>query len=173
MCERWESSCTQSIELVLEEHDLLLLGLDNIHQLTLVGDLLASGFGVLLGVVSSGLASLVRRFELNDLLALVDVQSEVTGLSIELFILGLLLSDLALKLLLCFINGLDSLCGILVKLLDLSLKSLFILLILLLVLSLDDLLRLLCYTIQLHILGTLLKVDDLELQPLVLVLNSL
>ena len=36
--ERWESPCSQLVELVLQEHNFFLLLLDHVHQPTLVSD---------------------------------------------------------------------------------------------------------------------------------------
>jgi len=78
-----------------------------------------------------------------------------------------------LKLLLGLIDGLNPLLSVLFKLLDLVLKSLLVLLILLLMLTLDDFLGLLGNTIKLDVLGSLLKIGDLQVESLFDVFNSL
>ena len=46
MCERRERACSKPIQLVLKEHDLLLLLLDYVQQFALVGNLCNLGLGV-------------------------------------------------------------------------------------------------------------------------------
>jgi len=165
--ERGERAGSESVELVLEEHDFLFLLLDDVEELALVGDLLDSlggiGSAVLVGV----------GLEAHDLLPLVHVLLELACLVIELLVLEVLLSDLTLQLRLRHIERLDSLGCVGFELLDLALEPLLVFLVPLLVLTLDDLLRGLGHTVQLHILGALDEVADLQPQALVLVLDPL
>lgn len=167
MSERRESPSTESVELVLEEHDLLFLLLDDVDHLALVGD----GHNALLGVRGSVVAG--SRLEINDLLSLVHLHAQVTSLRLKLGVFTLFVLDLLMKLLLLDAEGLKPVCGVLLELLDLGLKSLLVFLILLLVLALDDLLSLLGDSVQLHIESTLLVIFNLQVQSLDLVLDLL
>lgn len=155
MSERGECSGTKSIELVLEEHNLFLLLADNVDHLAHLGcihELLARiGRGV---IVDS-------RLQVYNLLSLVNFHAKLTSLTLQLVILLLLVLDLLKKLLLLRREGLKSVSGVLLKLLDLALKTLLVLLILLLVLALNDLLGLLGNTVELHIQSSLLVVLNL------------
>merc|ERR1712060_56185 len=152
--ERGERTGSESVELVLEEHDFLFLLLDDIEELALVSDLLDSlggiGSAVLVGV----------GLEAHDLLPLVHVLLELARLVIELLVLEVLLSDLTLQLRLRHIERLDSLGCVGFELLDLTLEPLLVFLVPLLMLALDDLLRGLGHTVQLPILGALDEVTD-------------
>ena len=167
MGERRESPGPKTIQLVLEEHNFLLLLLDHVNQLALVGDSHDALPGVGGSIVASG------RLEVNDLLALVDLKTQITSLAFELRILALLVLDLLHELLLLRSIGLETILRVLIKLLDLTLEALFVLLILLLILSLDDLLCLLRHPVKLNVKGTLLVVLNLESESLDLVLNLL
>jgi len=153
--ERGESPCTEPVELVLEEHDLLLLLLDHVDHLALVGD----GHDTLLGVRSCIVAC--SRLEVNDLLTLINFHAQITSLALKLRVLTLLVLDLLVKLPRLRGVGLETILRVLVKLLDLALKALLVLLILLLVLTLDNLLGLLRDAVELDVECTLLEVLDL------------
>ena len=92
--ERRERPRTKTIQLVLEEHNFLLLLLDNVDQLTLVSDSHDALPGVRGSIIASG------RLEVNDLLALIDLKTQVTSLALEFRILALLVLDLLHELLL-------------------------------------------------------------------------
>ena len=85
---------TEPIELVFEEHDLLLLLLDDIDHLALVGDGHDTFLGVRGGVVAGG------RLQVNDLLTLINLHPEVTSLRLQFRVLPLLILDLLMELLL-------------------------------------------------------------------------
>jgi len=111
------------------------------------------------------------RLQAHDLLTLVHVVLKGTSLVFQLLALHALFSDVVLELLLGLVDSLDSLLGILLKLLDLILQSLLVLFILLLMLSLDNLLSLLCDTIELDVLGPLFEIFDFQIKSLLDVLN--
>lgn len=143
--ERGERPCTEPVELVLEEHDLLFLLLDHVDHLALVGN----GHDTLFRVRGRVVAG--SRLEVNDLLTLVHFHAQVTSLAFQLRVLALLLLDLLVELLLLRSVSLETVFRVLVELFNLAFKTFFVLLILLLVLALDDFLCLLCDTIKLNI----------------------
>ena len=167
MSERRESSCSESIELVSEDLDLLCLLLRDVEKLPLVCDLLDLLARVGL-VVAHGV-----RLEAHDLHTLLDLLLQLASTSLQLLGLHTLLCDLFLELLLRFVDGLDPLLGVLLDALRLLLEALLVLFVLLLVLALDDLLRLLGHTVELHVLGSLLVVLDLQVEALLLILDLL
>jgi hypothetical protein len=101
--------------------------------------------------------------------ALLHVVLELSGLGLELLILCDLFFDLFLKLALHGLDSLDTLITVGLELGDLSVESLLVVLLLLDVLALNDLLGLLGDSVQLHVLGPLLKVSDLTLETFVFV----
>ena len=162
-----EGTGAQSVELVLEEHDLFLLLLDDVDHLALSSyrhDALARVVG---RVIAGG------RLEIDDLLTLIDLHSEVTSLALQLRVLTVLVLNLLSQLLLLGGECLQAVRVVLLKLFHLALKSLFVFLILLLVLSLDDLLRLLGNSVQLHVKCSLLVILDLQGESFDLVLDLL
>ena len=164
---RREGSCSESIELVSEQLDLLCLLLGDVEELAFVGNLLA-----LLAWISVSVIHGVG-LQAHDLLSLVDVVLELTRLRLELLALHSLFSDFSLELQFGVIDGLDSLLSIFFQLLDLVLKSLFVFFILLLVLSLDDFLGLLGHTIELDVLCPLFEISDLQVESLFLIPDPL
>lgn len=80
MRERRESSRSQPIELILQEHNLFFLLLNNIQQFALISDVL----DLLLRVVFATLV--IVGFETRDLVALLDLTLEVSGFLFELFV---------------------------------------------------------------------------------------
>jgi hypothetical protein len=109
----------------------------------------------------------------DDGLAVIDLLLERARLGFELFVLSLLLPDLALKLQFGLLDRLDPVCSVLFELFNLLLEPLLVFLISFDVLALDNLLRLLCHAVELHILCPFGKVQDLELQSLLLRLDCL
>lgn len=167
MSERRESSCSESIELVSEDLDLLCLLLGDVEKLAFVGDLLDLLAWVSIAVVHG------VGLQAHDLLSLIDVVLELTRLRLELLALHSLFSDFSLELQFGVVDGLDSLLSIFFKLFDLVLKSLLVFFILLLVLSLDDFLSLLCHTIELDVLCSLLEISDFQIKSLFLIPDPL
>lgn len=167
MSKGWESPSSQSVELVLEEHDLFFLLLDHIQQFSLVGDVFALLLGHLLAAgVCVGLKTV-------NLLSLLNIVFEHPSLLLELLVLGDLLADLLLQLGDHVLNSSSSLGAVLTKLGGLGVEALLVVFFLLHVLALDNLLGLLGDTVELNIHSTLGKIDDLELQALVLQMHSL
>lgn len=167
MSERRESSCSESIELVSEDLDLLCLLLGDVEKLAFVGDLLDLLAWVSIAVVHG------VGLQAHDLLSLIDVVLELTRLRLELLALHSLFSDFSLELQFGVVDGLDSLLSIFFKLFDLVLKSLLVFFILLLVLSLDDFLSLLGHTIELDVLCSLLEISDFQIKSLFLIPDPL
>lgn len=167
MSERRESSCSESIELVSEDLDLLCLLLGDVEKLAFVGDLLDLLAWVSISVVHG------VGLQAHDLLSLIDVVLELTRLRLELLALHSLFSDFSLELQFGVVDGLDSLLSIFFKLPDLVLESLLVFFILLLVLSLDDFLSLLGHTIELDVLGSLLEISDFQIESLFLIPDPL
>lgn len=163
---RWECSGSKSVELISEYLDLLCLLLGNIEELALVSNLLD-----LLGRVSIAIVHGIR-FQAHDLLTLVNVMLQLTSRSLQLFAFHLLFFNLFLKLHSGFIDGPDSLLSVFLKLSNLVFEPLLVFLIFLLMLTLNDFLSLFCYSVQLHILGSLLKVLDFQVKSLLYIANS-
>ena len=115
VCERGEGASPQSVQLVLQEHDFLLLLLDDVQQLALVGNLCHLRLRIV-GAVLVGV-----RLESHDLLPVVHIQLKLASLVIQLLVLKVFLSDVSTQLLLCHIEGLDALVSIRLQLLDLAL----------------------------------------------------
>ena len=95
------------------------------------------------------------------MLSLVNIHLQLTSLRFKLLILLLLLFDLAAELQLHSFDGLDAFFAVLLKLSSLNIQTFFVIFFLLNVLALNDFLSLLCDTVKLHILGALLKVNNL------------
>lgn len=145
MGERGESSCAETVKLILEEHNLFLLLLNDIDHAALVSnghDLLAR----IVGRVVTG-----RRLEIDNLLSLAHFVAQVTSLAFQLVILAFLIFDLLSQLVLLGVESLQAIGRILLKLPNLIVKALLVVLVLLLVLALNDLLGLLGYSVELHI----------------------
>ena len=166
MSERWECLSSESIELVSQELDLLCLLLDDVHKLALVSDLLDLLRGVLCTAIIPGL-----RFQTHDLFSLIHILLQLTGLSLQLLIFAQLVLYLLPELLLGLIDCLDPLLHVLVQLPYLVLEPLLILLILLLMLPLYYLLRLFRDSVHLHVLRTLLIVQYLQIELLLLIVH--
>jgi len=164
---RWESPGSEAVELILEEHDLLFLLLDDIQQFALVRDVL----DLLLGVAVSTLRRV--RLETLDLHALLDVVLENARLVLKLLVLHLLLLDLLSEFGLHVLDCFDPLLRVLLKLGGLGVEALLVIFLLLDVLALDDLLSLLGHSVELDVHGTLGEVDNLKLESLILALNLL
>jgi len=164
--EGWECSGSESVELISEYFNLFCLLLGNIKEFALVSNLFD-----LLGWVSVTIVHGIG-LQAHDLLTLVNVILQVTSSSLQLFTLHLLFFDLFLELESGFIDGPDSLLGVFLKLFDLVLEPLLVFLIFLLMLTLNDFLSLLCYSVQLHILGSLFKVLDFQVKSLLHITNS-
>ena len=94
---------------------------------------------------------------------------ELSGLGFKLLIFSDLFLDLFLELALHRLVSLDTLITVGLELGDLSVESLLVVLLFLDVLALNDFLGLLGDSVQLHILGSLLKVSDLTLETFVFV----
>ena len=167
MCKGWECPCSKPIELISEHLNLLSLLLSNIKQFPLMGNLLD-----LLAWVSIPIVHGVR-LERHDLLTLVNIVLQLAGLRLQLLALHPFLTDFSLQLLLGLVDGLDTLVGILLQLFNLVFKTLLVFFVLLLMLSLNDFLSLLGHSVQLHVLGSLLKISDFEIESLFDVSNSL
>ena len=162
----WECSGSESVELISEYFNLFRLLLGNIEEFALVSNLLD-----LLGWVGITIVHGIG-FQAHDLLTLVNVILQVTSSSLQLFALHLLFFNLFLELESGFIDGPDSLLSVFLKLFDLVFKPLLVFLIFLLMLALNDFLSLLCYSVQLHILGSLFKVLDFQVKSLLHITNS-
>ena len=165
--ERGESTGTEAVEFVLEEHDFLLLLLDDVQHTALVGN----GHDLLAWIASGVLVG--RRLQVDNLLTLVDFHAQVTSLALQLSILTLLVFDLLKKFLLLGSVCLQPVGGVLLQLPDLVLEALLVVLILLLVLTLDDLLRLLGDAVELDVKGACGVIFDLQGLSLYDVLNLL
>lgn len=163
--ERRESPGAQTIQLILEEHDLLFLQLDHVNQLALVSNSHDALPGVGGRIIACG------RLEVNDLLALVDFETQVTSLALELRVLTPLVLDLLHELLLLRGIRLQSILRVLIELLDLTLEALLVLFVLLLILALDNLLSLFRHSIELNVESALLVVLNLESQTLDLIFD--
>ena len=160
--EQGESAGTQAVKLVLQEHHLFLLLLDDVEH----ASLLRNRHDLLQRIIS---IVLVRgRLQVYDLLPLVDFHAQISSLALQLRFFTLLVLYLHQQLSLLVRVSLEPIGRILARveisscLPDLVLKSLLISLILLLVLALDDLLSLLGHAVELHIQRALLLVLDLE-----------
>lgn len=162
---RWECSGSKSVELISQYLNLFCLLLGNIEELALVSDLLD-----LLGRVSIAIVHGIG-FQAHDLFTLVNVILQLTSRSLQLFAFHLLFFNLFLKLLSGFIDGPDSLLSVFLKLFNLVFEPLLVFLIFLLMLTLNDFLSLFCYSVQLHILGSLLKVLDFQVKSLLYIAN--
>ena len=149
----WECSGSESVELISEYFNLFRLLLGNIEEFALVSNLFD-----LLGWVGITIVHGIG-FQAHDLLTLVNVILQVTSSSLQLFALHLLFFNLFLELESGFIDGPDSLLSVFLKLFDLML-------------ALNDFLSLLCYSVQLHILGSLFKVLDFQVKSLLHITNS-
>ena len=154
MCKWWESTRPETIQLVFEEHHLFLLLLNNFQQLALLRNLLASLLRV--GVI----ISLIFRSQVNNRLSVINLLLENAGFIFKLFVLLLLVSYLTTKLTLSQIYGLNTLVSVQFKLLKLSLETFLVFFITLGMFSLNDLLGLLCHSVELDILSSLFEVGD-------------
>ena len=104
---------------------------------------------------------------------MVNIQLKLTGLVVQLLVLQILLSDVSAKLLLGYIEGLYTFVSVRLKLLDLTLESLFVFFITFLMFALDDFLCGLCNSVELYILCSLLEVLYLKFHALIDCLNDL
>ena len=111
---RRERTRSESIQLILEEHNLFFLLFDYVQQFTLMGYLSYLCFGIV-GVILVGVG-----LESHDLLSMVHIQLELASLVIQLFVLKILLSNVSTKLRLGHVECLYTLVGIRLKLLDLT-----------------------------------------------------
>jgi len=146
--EAGEGARPQSMQLILEEADLLALLLDNVSELQQLSRLL----DLLVRVVR--IVLVLARFEFKNLLPRVDRLLQLAGFLLKLTVLTVFLLDLVLQLLLRLVDCLDTLRTGLLQLADLVLQPLLVVLVLLDVLALDNLLSLLRDTIQLDIFSS-------------------
>jgi len=165
--ERGECPCAQTIKLILEEHDLLLLLFDYVDHSTLVSD----SHDLLARVVSWVVVGC--RFQIDNLLSLIDLHAQIACLTLKFSVLTLLVLDLLKKLLLLGGKSLQAVSRVLLKLTDLIIKTLLVVLILLLVLALNNLLSLFGDSVELYVKCSLLVVLNLQVQTLHLVFDLL
>ena len=167
MRKRGESPGSKSVQFISKNLDLFSLLFSDVKQLSLMSHFLDSlvrvAFVVRLGV----------RLQVHNLVSLVHIVLQLSGLCLELFRLLTLLLDLTLQFGLGLIDGLDTLGSVFLKLFDLVVKAFLVLFNLLRVLALDDLLSLFSHSVKLHVLGSLFKIFDFKVKSLLLITNLL
>jgi hypothetical protein len=104
---------------------------------------------------------------------LVYIHLQLSSLRFKLFIFLLFLLDLTAELQLHALDRFHSLVAVLLKLCSLHVEAFLIILFLLYMLALDDFLSLLGYSVELHIFGAFLEIDNLQLETFIFVLNLL
>lgn len=156
MGEGWESTGTQSMQLVFKEGYLLGLLLNNVSKLENLGGVL----DFLLGIV--GIVLVLAGLELQDLFTLADGGLQLAGLLLELSVFGLLLLNLVSKLLLGLVDSFNTFGTGALKLSGLVFKAFLVVFVLFDMLTLDNLLSLLGNTVELHILGALDEVSNFQ-----------
>ena len=140
---------------------------DDVNHLALSGDCHDALSRVIRSVVVCG------RLQVDDLLALIDLHSQITSLALQLLVFTFFVFDLLSQLFLLRRKCLEAVSIVLLKLLHLALEALFVFLILFLVLSLDNFLCLFGHSVQLHVLRSLLIVLDFESISLHFILDLL